>query len=149
MIEMAKEKPSITSRPITFTHKVPILKTRRFWEKLEEGEVYATKCRKCGRLYYPPQGDCAHCLSSDVEWVKLSNEATIETYTYASQRPAGFNQYEPYIIAIARTKDGVRVMGWLEDIGPEDVKVGMKLIMSTKKLPDGFLVITFKPRSSR
>jgi uncharacterized OB-fold protein len=146
MIEMAEENPSITSRPITFTHKVPILKTRRFWEKLEEGEVYATKCRKCGRLYYPPQGDCAHCLSSDVEWVKLSNESTIETYTYASQRPAGFNQYEPYIIAIARTKDGVRVMGWLEDIGPEDVKVGMKIIMSTKKLPDGFLVITFKPK---
>ena len=146
---MAEENPSITSRPITFTHKVPILKTRRFWKKLEEGEVYATKCRKCSRLYYPPQGDCAHCLSSDVEWVKLSNEATIETYTYASQRPAGFNQYEPYIIAIARTKDGVRVMGWLEDIGPEDVKVGMKLIMSTKKLPDGFLVITFKPKSSR
>ena len=149
MIEMAEENPSITSRPITFTHKVPILKTRRFWEKLEEGEVYATKCRKCGRLYYPPQGDCTHCLSSDVEWVKLSNEATIETYTYASQRPAGFNQYEPYIIAIARTKDGIRVMGWLEDIEPEDVKLGMKLIMSTKKLPDGFLVITFKPKSSR
>ena len=146
---MAEESPSITSRPITFTHKVPILKTRRFWEKLEEGEVYATKCRKCSKLYYPPQGDCAHCLSSDLEWVKLSNEATLETYTHATQRPAGFNQYEPYTIAIARTKDGVRVMGWLEHVEPENVKVGMKLIMSTKKLPDGFSVITFNPGASR
>jgi len=146
---MAEETPSITSRPITFTHKVPILKTRRFWEKLEEGEVYATKCRKCGRLYYPPQGDCAHCLSSDVEWVKLSKEAILETYTHALHRPAGFNQYEPYTIAIARTRDGVCVMGWLEDVELKDVKVGMKLEMSTKKLPDGFLVITFKPSSSR
>jgi hypothetical protein len=149
MIDMAEENPSITSRPITFTHKVPILKTRRFWERLEKGEVYAAKCRKCSRLYYPPQGDCAHCLSSDVEWVKLSKEATLETYTHAPQRPAGFNQYEPYTIAIATTKDGVSVMGWLEDVELEDVKVGMKLIMSTKKLPDGFLVITFKPNSSR
>ena len=146
---MAEENPSITSRPIAFTHKVPILKTRRFWERLEEGEVYAAKCRKCGRLYYPPQGDCAHCLSSDVEWVKLSKEATLETYTHAPQRPAGFNQYEPYTIAIARTRDGVRVMGWLEDVELEDIEIGMKLVMSTKKLPDGFLVITFKPNSSR
>jgi len=144
---MAEENHSITSRSITFIHKVPILKTRKFWERLEEGEVCATKCRKCGRLYYPPQGDCAHCLSSDVEWVKLSKEAILETYTHALQKPAGFNHYEPYIIAIARTKDGVRVMGWLEDVEPEDVKVGMKLAMSTKKLTDGFLVITFKPSS--
>jgi len=146
---MAEEVPSITTRSITFTHKVPILKTRRFWEKLREGEVYATKCRKCGRFYYPPQGDCAHCLSSDVEWVKLSSEAILETYTHALRRPAGFDQYEPYIIAIAKTRDGVRVMGWLEDVKLEDVKVGMKLEMSTRKLPDGFLVITFKSSSSR
>jgi len=142
---MAEELPSITSRPITFAHKVPVLKTRLFWERLSEGKVYATKCKKCGRLYYPPQGDCAHCLSSDVEWVELSKEAVLETYTHALQRPAGFDGYEPYIIAIARTRDGVRVMGWLEGIKPEEVRVGMKLEMSTRKLPDGFLVITFKP----
>jgi len=36
-------------------------------------------------------------------------------------------------------------MGWLEDVESEDVKVGMKLVMNTNKLPDGFLVIAFKP----
>jgi len=81
--------------------------------------------------------------------MKLSKNAILETYTHAPQRPAGFNQYEPYTIAIARTKDGARVMGWLEDVKLEDVKVGMKLIMSTNKLPGGFLVITFKPNGSR
>jgi len=146
---LAEELPSITSRPITFTHKVPVLKTRLFWEKLSEGKVYATKCKKCGKLYYPPQGDCAPCLSSDVEWVELGKEAVLETYTHALQRPAGFDGYEPYIIAIAKTKEGVRVMGWLEGIKPEEVKVGMKLEMSTRKLSDGFLVITFKPSSSK
>ena len=145
---MTEELPSITSRPITFTHKVPVLKTRLFWEKLNEGKVYATKCKKCGRLYYPPQSDCAHCLSSDVEWVELNKDAVLETYTHALYRPAGFDGYAPYTIAIARTRDGVRVMGWLEGIKLEKVKVGMKLEMSTRKLPDGFLVITFKPSGS-
>lgn len=146
---MAEELPSITSRPITLTHKVPVLKTRLFWEKLKEGKVYATKCKKCGELYYPPQGDCTHCLSSDVEWVELSKDVVLETYTRALYRPAGFEGYESYTLAIARTKDGVRVMGWLEGIKLEEVKVGMNLEMSTRELPDGFLVITFKPSSSQ
>jgi hypothetical protein len=145
---LAEELPSITSRPITFVHKVPVLKTRLFWDGLKEGKVYATKCRKCGKVYYPPQGDCAPCLSSDMEWMELRRDVVLETYTHALQRPAGFDQYEPYIIAIARTREGVRVMGWLEGTKPEEVKVGMKLEMSTRKLPDGFLVITFKPGSS-
>jgi hypothetical protein len=142
---LAEELPSITSRPITFVHKVPVLKTRLFWDGLKEGKVYATKCRKCGKLYYPPQGDCAPCLSSNMEWVELGKDVVLETYTHALQRPAGFDQYEPYIIAIAKTREGVRVMGWLEGIKPEEVEVGMKLEMSTRKLSDGFLVITFKP----
>jgi uncharacterized OB-fold protein len=148
MNNLAEELPSITSRSITFVHKVPVLKTRLFWDGLKEGKVYATKCRKCGKVYYPPQGDCAPCLSSNMEWVELNSDAVLETYTHALQRPAGFDQYEPYIIAIARTRDGVRVMGWLEGIKPEEVKVGMKLEMSTRKLPDGFWVITFKPSGS-
>ena len=145
MKELSDETPSMKSRSIAFAHKVPILKTQRFWDGLEMGEVYATKCRKCAKLYYPPQGDCAQCLSSDVEWVKLDKEATLETFTHQIHSPAGFKQYGTYIIALARATDGVRVMGWLEDVEPEDVKVGIKLVMSTKKLPDGFLVITFKP----
>jgi hypothetical protein len=145
---LAEELPSITSRPITFVHKVPVLKTRLFWDGLKEGKVYATKCRKCGKVYYPPQGDCAPCLSSNMEWVELGKDVVLETYTHVLQRPAGFDQYEPYIIAIAGTREGVRVMGWLEGIKPEEVRVGMKLEMSTRKLPDGFLVITFKPGRS-
>jgi hypothetical protein len=39
-------------------------------------------------------------------------------------------------------------MGWLEDVEPEDVKAGMRLAISTKKLPDGFLVIAFKLNDS-
>jgi len=145
---MTEKQPSITSRPITFIHRIPILKTSLFWEKLDENKIYATKCKKCGKLYYPPQGDCAHCLSSDVEWVELNEDVILETYTHVLQRPAGFDKYEPYTIAIAKTKEGVRVMGWLEGVKPEKVKVGMMLEMSTTKLSDGELVIIFKPRKS-
>jgi len=139
----AKELPSIISRSLVYVHEIPIAKTQLFWEKLKEGEIYATKCRKCGKLYYPPQADCPQCLASDIEWIKLSEEATLEAYTHVQARPQGFNQYEPYIIAVARTSEGVRIMGWLEDMKLEDIKVGMKLKASTRIQSNGYPVIRF------
>jgi hypothetical protein len=140
----AKEIPCTTSRPITYAHKVPTLRTQLFWEKLKNGEIYATRCKKCGRVYYPPQVDCPECLTSDVEWFKLSDEATLETYTQVQARPQGFEKLEPYFIAIATTADGVKIAGKLENVKLEDVKVGMKLKTGARVLEDGYVTITFK-----
>ncbi|MGB9672184.1 MAG: Zn-ribbon domain-containing OB-fold protein [Candidatus Norongarragalinales archaeon] len=145
MMSEAKEPASITSRPITYTHKIPVAKTKIFWEKLREGKICTTKCKKCGSLYFPPQVDCPQCLTSEVEWLELGEEAVLETYTHVQTRPQGFTQYEPYIIAVAKTSEGVKVMGWLEDVKPTEIKVGMKLKMATKTLPDGYITIVFKP----
>lgn len=145
MMSETKEPASITSRPITYTHKIPIAKTQTFWEKLKEGKICATKCKKCGKIYYPPQVDCPQCLTSEIEWIELGEEAVLETYTHVHARPQGFTQYEPYIIAVAKTSEGVKVMGWLEGVKPAEVKVGMKLKMATKTLQDGYITIVFRP----
>jgi uncharacterized OB-fold protein len=142
----ARGQPSmITSRPITYVHKIPIAKTETFWKKLKEGKVCATKCRKCGSLYYPPQVDCPQCLASDIEWIELGGEAVLEAYTHVHARPQGFAQYEPYTLAVAKTSEGVKVMGWLEGLKPEEVKVAMKLKISTRTLQNGYITIVFKP----
>lgn len=143
MMSKDKEPPSVTSRPLFYVHKIPIAKTQLFWEKLRTGEIYATKCKKCGRLYYPPQADCPECLASNIEWVKLSGEATLEAYTHVHAKPHGFESYEPYTIAVASTPEGVRIMGWLIDVKLEDVKVGMKLRAITEILKDGHAIIKF------
>ena len=140
------EYPSMKSRTLTLTHDIPISKTKIYWEGLKEGKVQATKCKKCGQLYYPPQVDCPHCLTSDVEWIQLF-DGTLETFTQASLKPQGFNHYEHnYIIAIASTAEGVKVMGWLEDIDLNDTKVGMPVKITAKTMPDGFPAILFKQK---
>jgi len=144
---VSKEAPHIPSRPLTYAHKIPISKTGVFWEKLKLGEVYATKCRKCGKLYYPPQVDCPRCLTSEAEWVKLSGEGRLFSYTWVYYQPQGFTQYQkPYAIAVAEVDGGVKVMGWLEGVKPEEVKIGMRVAVSAKTLPDGYLVIVFSPK---
>lgn len=139
------EYPTVKSRTLTLTHDIPISKTKKFWEGLRNGKVYASKCMKCSKVYYPPQADCPECLTSQMEWIQLS-EGEIETFTKVSLKPQGFEQYkEDFIIAIAKTPEGAKVMGWLENEDIENIKPGTLVKMTAKTMPDGFPAIILKP----
>jgi hypothetical protein len=144
MLSKTSEYPSMKSRLLTLLHDIPISKTKIYWDGLKEGKVYATKCKKCGELYYPPQVDCPNCLASEVEWGELS-EGNLETFTQVCLKPQGFSHYEQnYIVAIAKTTEGMKVMGWLEETDIKNVKVGMSVKITAKTMPDGFPAIIFK-----
>lgn len=139
-----KEMPAIKSRPMVIIYEIPIARVKKFWDGLSEGKLYTTKCKKCGKIYYPPQSDCPKCLASEIEWIELSYEGIIETYTEAHLRPQGFTHYEkPYIIAIAKLPEGVKIMGWLE-AEPGSIKVGSRVRIEPRIQSDGFPTIIFK-----
>jgi len=129
--------PFIKSREVKIVQEIPISKTLQFWEGLKQGKILATKCKKCGKLHFPPVADCSDCLASNMEWVELSNEATIETFTHVIVRPATFQQEKPYTVAIGRLKEGVRVLAWLTGFKLSEVKVGMKAKLVAKVTPEG------------
>ena len=139
------EMPTLRSRPLNIIYNIPISKTLKFWEGIKEGKIYTTKCKKCGELYFPPVGDCANCLSSDMEWVELSGEGEIETFTHVIVKPASFQNEPPYTVAIARLKEGVRALAWLTGVKKRDVKVGLKVKLVAKVTPEGRLTYEFKP----
>lgn len=126
-----KEGPTIDSIPLIYKHKIPISRVTRYFDGLKEGKIYATRCRDCGTVYYPPQVDCPYCGSSNVEWFELPKEGVLETFTKVYSRPQGYEDFEPYIIAIARVGN-VKVMGWLINVKDERcVSVGDDVILST------------------
>jgi len=141
--------PSIKSREIKIVQEIPTSKTLKFWEGLKQGKVYATKCKECGRIFFPPNTDCADCLSKDLEWVELSNEAELETFTHVVIRPTTFQQNKPYTVAIGRLKEGVKVLAWLTGFKLSEIKVGMKVKLVAKTMPDGnstYEFVPFEPR---
>ncbi len=137
--------PTIKTHEIKNVQDVPIAKTQKFWDYLKEGKVYATKCAKCGKIYFPPVADCGECLSSEVQWVPLSSEAEIETFTHVMVRPLTFSNHEPYVVAIGRLKEGVKVLAWLSGFKPSQVKIGMKAKLVAKVSPEGNPTYEFVP----
>ena len=137
--------PSIRSREIKIVQEIPISKTLPFWEGLKQGKVLATKCTQCGKIYFPPNADCSDCSTSNLEWVELSKEAEIETFTHVVVRPTSFQQNKPYTIAIGRLKEGVRVLAWLTGFKLSEIKVGMKAKLVAKVTPEGNPTYEFVP----
>ncbi|MEM2794047.1 MAG: Zn-ribbon domain-containing OB-fold protein [Candidatus Methanomethylicia archaeon] len=137
--------PTLKSRPMSLSYDIPISRIKQFWDGLKEGKVLATKCKNCGTLNFPPVADCPNCYSSDIEWIPISSEGEIETFTHVVVKPQSFQEYEPYTIAIAKLKDGVRVLAWLTGALIEDVKVGMKVKLKAKISQEGALTYEFTP----
>ncbi|MCX8137308.1 Zn-ribbon domain-containing OB-fold protein [Pyrobaculum aerophilum] len=135
------EGPAIDSIPLIYKHKIPIQKTLLFWEGLKEGKIYATRCKKCGQVYFPPQADCPNDMTSDMEWIELPKNGVLEAFTKVYARPQGFDDIEPYMIGIATLTNGVRVMGWVEPPDEKCVKVGDEVELITKNIKGRYLII--------
>lgn len=129
---------TLKSRPITFAFDIPTNKAAKFWDELENGKVYGTECKKCGRKFFPPVVDCAGCLGSDMAWIDLTGEeGEIETFTHVIVRPPSFAEHETYTVAVANLKRGVKVLAWLTGVKMGDAKVGMKVKLVGKPSPEG------------
>lgn len=129
--------PTLRSREIKIVQEIPTSKTLKFYEGLKEGKVYATKCKDCEKIYFPPMVDCPECLTTGLDWVELSSDAEIETFTHVVIRPTTFQQHKPYTVAIGRLKEGVKVLAWLTGFKLAEVKVGMKAKLVAKATPEG------------
>jgi len=144
-MNVVSSMPSIRSREIKIVHDIPINKTLKFWEGLKQGKIYGTKCIKCGQIQFPPNVDCADCLSKELEWVELSNEAEIETFTHVVVRPTTFLQQRPYTVAIGKLKEGVKVLAWLTGFRLSEIKVGLKVKLVAKIGSEGTPTYEFVP----
>ncbi len=45
--------------------------TRPFWEAAKRHELVMPRCKTCDHLFFYPRAECPHCLSSNLEWVKV------------------------------------------------------------------------------
>jgi uncharacterized OB-fold protein len=110
---------------ISFTQQAKVVP---FVEYLEQGKFMTTKCKLCGKKYYPPRMDCADCLSSDIEWFEVSEKGKLLTYSVINYGPLGFEEEGPYTLGIVEFNDGLRILSRIsKKIAFDTIKPGMEL----------------------
>lgn len=96
----------------------------------------AGKCKKCGKIFFPPRLICDNCKSQEFEKIKLSETGKILTYTTIRVAPEQFNTEVPYNVAIIELNDGVRITAQVVDCKPEDVAIGKQAKIVFRKIQE-------------
>jgi uncharacterized OB-fold protein len=109
-------------------------KVDKFVDLLAGGKVAGTKCKSCGKTYFPPRADCSNCLSSDMEWFEIAGPGKLISFSTLMYAPTGFEEDLPYTIALAQFGD-VKIFGRMsKDLKEEDMEIGMDLEVVPVKL---------------
>lgn len=122
--------------------------TQPFWDYAKQHELRVQKCLECGKLYYPVSPICPHCLGMKFEWAKLSGKGEVYSFIIVQRRyhPA-FAQDIPYVVAIIKTEEGIRMLSNVIGTKPENVKIGMPVEVVFDDVSPEFTLPKFKPVS--
>jgi hydroxymethylglutaryl-CoA synthase len=107
-----------------------ILRERDFIFRLHGGQ-----CKNCGTIQYPPQRICSRCTAKDsMEPVRLSDRKA-RVFTFTLDNLAQIPAYDlPMVDTIINFEGGGRGCFQMTDRDPHQVKIGMEVEMTFRKL---------------
>lgn len=88
---------------------------KEWYDYLAQGKLMGLKCKDCGEIAFPPFPVCNGCSGTDMEWVELSGEGTLITF---SQSTSGILPFatSSVIVAWVEMAEGPVFMSWLVDV---------------------------------
>ena len=127
--------------------------TKPYWDALKRHEVVIPRCKHCNRFFMYPREQCPYCMSSDLEWAKVSGEGRLYSYTivYQPMSPA-FNADAPYINCVIELAEGVHLASNLVDIdvqeyhgeAPKD-KINQRVVPVFDDVTPEWTLLKFRP----
>lgn len=123
----------------------------RHWRlKDQRYNLVGTECLPCGAKQFPPRPVCPDCHSKEVQPLTFSGQGEVYSYSTVFQAPLGYEEFIPYTVALVKLKEGPLVTAQLTDVDNDEVRIGMKIEMVTRKLreygEDGVIVYGYKFR---
>ncbi|MDZ7580252.1 MAG: Zn-ribbon domain-containing OB-fold protein [Deltaproteobacteria bacterium] len=119
-------------------------KINAFIDHLDGGRITGTRCKDCGRVFFPPRADCFQCLAADMEWFEVSGSGRLVSFSKLEYAPVGFQDDVPYSIALL-DYGGYKVFGRIAAELPEAaIAVGMPMKTIVNRLPNGQLNYVFR-----
>ena len=89
-------------------------------------EIYAYRCRKCGRIHYPYRMVCRSCGENEhneFDPVPVPRDGTLLTFTVLHNLPSDF-EVPRLKLGIVELDGGIRITGQLR---VEEPRIGMRL----------------------
>ena len=104
-------------------------------EEKQNLQLYGVKCQRCGVIHFPRRRVCDKCGAKDkMDDFKLGRQGRVYTYT---NDYVYLNPDPPETLAVIDLEGGGRFYGQVTDVNPKDVRIGLEVELSFRKLHDG------------
>jgi 3-hydroxy-3-methylglutaryl CoA synthase len=104
-------------------------------ERKEILALYGQKCRRCGTVQYPPQRICVECYGrGEFDDYKFADKKA-KVFTFAKEQTTAILE-QPKIMCVIDFEGGGRMQTEVADRDPDEIKVGLQVEMTFRKLQD-------------
>jgi hypothetical protein len=116
----------------------------------DDKKIIATRCGKCRKVFIPPRKVCPTCFKENTEWVDVSDEGTLVSYSVARRQLASIpkDKKVPVIWGLIKL-DGAdtAMLHYLGEVNPGEVVIGMRVKAVFTELRTGGIrdISHFKP----
>ncbi len=122
------------------------------WRRIPERyRMEGTMCQTCGEKFFPKRSVCPNCRrKGKIVDFKFKGTGEVYSYTYIHAAAEGFEKQVPYYYAIIKLDEGPMISGQVIDVGPDEMKIGVKVEAVMRKIqqvdPNGLIHYGFKFR---
>ena len=124
--------------------------TAFFWAGTAAGELRIQRCGKCGALRHPPGPMCPRCgepqQAPGGEGGYAVAAGTGEVYSYVvHHHPPVPGKTLPFVVALVELPEGVRMVGELLGVRPDQVRVGLPVRAEFVRVDDELALPAWRP----
>jgi uncharacterized OB-fold protein len=149
LFRVLKFKPGTgkaTPEPARVVRPMVSLDTAFFWEGTAAGELRIQRCPSCGTLRHPPGPMCPSCGADKPDYVVASGHGEVFSYVVHHHPPVPGKDL-PFVVALVELEEGVRMLGELLDVSPDDVSIGMPVEVALTRIDDELTLPNWRPRA--
>lgn len=133
---------------VPYTWSVGETGSRFLIELRDHKKFFGTKCSKCNMVYIPPRRDCGRCFSQNLEWVGVSAQGALITYTIVHYENPAMPIKPPFAYGIILL-DGAStgLVHFLGEVDFEKIKTGMRVeaVFKDERVGDIMDISYFRP----
>ncbi len=138
---MSEEKVATRLDPM------PTPDSQFFWDAAEKEIFMGQRCAGCKTYLHPPRPMCPKCNSLDQEHVELSGKGTVYSWVMPQHPKVPVFDY-PLVTALIDLDEGTRFLSNIVGCTPEEVSVGMRVVVTFEPTAGGKKVPVFKPEGA-
>ncbi|MFE4217963.1 bifunctional MaoC family dehydratase N-terminal/OB-fold nucleic acid binding domain-containing protein [Streptomyces sp. NPDC056844] len=115
-----------------------------FFDGAKRHRLLIQRCARCAVLRHPPGPCCPACRS--LEWDSVEASGRGEIYSFVVNHHPRHPAFDsPYLVAVVELAEGTRLVTGLTGVAPEDVAIGMPVVLDWLDADPDLTLPVFRP----